>query len=98
MPTQTLPANTYIYFTFDITSGITGPRISFYIESEFPVDTYVVDDVEFGNYRAGAAFTSFGGVTNATAHRFNVRLPHAGRWYLVVVNHDFRPTAIHYDV
>ncbi len=100
MPTQTLIANHYTYFTFNFPSGFSFRRasISYYVESEYPIDTYIVDDIGFQNFQAGQAFTYQGGFLNTTIHRQHVRPPHDGNWYLILNNKQNVNTAIHYEV
>lgn len=99
MPTLTLQAGQYIHFDYTLRHGI-GRRdtIRFYVESERPIDTYVVDEHAFGDFAAGREFTSFGGAEKVTEHRGAVRVPYDGHWYLIISNGGNEPTAVHYEV
>jgi len=95
MPTQTLPANSYIYFKFHFRRrGV----IKFYVEAELPVDTYVVDEPGFENFTSGYEFTTYGGFTNREKHQQELRVPFEGYWYLIIQNHQIRGIAVHYEV
>ncbi|MBA7687717.1 hypothetical protein ES703_96183 [subsurface metagenome] len=99
MPTQTLPAQHYIHFSYNFQSGFFRTNlIKFYVESEFPVDTYIVDLLGLQNFQAGREFTSYGGLINAIEHRQEIRAPREGSWYLIINNKGYQPTAIHYEV
>jgi len=99
MPTQTLPAQHYIHFSYNFQSGFFRTNlIKFYVESEFPVDTYIVDLLGLQNFQAGRAFTTYGGLINAIEHRQEIRVPYEGEWYLIINNKGYQPTAIHYEV
>ena len=96
VPTQTLPAKTYIYFSFNLRLR---DSVTFYVESEFPVNTYLVDEEGFINYEKGVTFSSFGGFINQREHRSRVRIPHEGKWYFIINNTDqYQNTAVHYEV
>jgi hypothetical protein len=99
MPTQILPAQHYIYFSYSFRSGfLRANLIKFHVESEFPIDTYILDVAGFQNFQNGREFTYYGGLINATEHRQQIRVPHEGAWYLIVHNKGHQPTAIHYEV
>jgi hypothetical protein len=96
VPTQTLPAGMHIHFSFNLR---TRDSIIFYVESEFPVNTYVVDQTGLDNFKQGLQFTYYGGFLNQTIHRNRVRIPFAGIWYFIIDNPStYQSTAIHYEV
>lgn len=96
VPTQTLLANHHIYFTFNNLRY--RDSISFHVESEYPVNTYLVDDEGFNNFREGNEFTYYGGFRNQREHQDRIRVPHEGNWYLIIDNPQYQSTAIHYEV
>jgi len=99
MPTQTLSANSYIYFTFAFQGRFfRDARIRFYVESELPISTFIVDESGFGEFQSGREYTYYGGFSNITEHRQEFRVPHEGVWYLIVSNNQNMNTAIHYEV
>ena len=99
MPTQTLPAQNYIYFSYNFQRRFLGVNlIKFYVESQFPIDTYVVDQAGLQNFQSGLNFTTYGGLINATEHKQDVRGLHEGAWYLIINNKGHQPTAVHYEV
>lgn len=99
MPTQTLPARNYVYITFEFSSvgWLHQSRINYYVESERPVDTWIVDEQGFHQFQNGQLFTYFGGFQNTLEHRQEIRVPQAGIWYLIIHNLGYEPTAIHYE-
>ncbi len=97
VPTQTLPAGTHIYFSFN--NLRLRDDVSFYVESEYPVNTYLVDEEGFANFRNGNQFNYYGSFLNQKEHRNRVRVPHQGNWYFIIDNpSQYQNTAIHYDV
>ena len=99
MPTQTLPAQHYIYFSYNFRSGLLRVNlIKFYVESEFPIDTYVVDQAGLQDFQSGRQFTTHGGLINAFEHKQEIRVPHEGDWYLIVNNKGNQSTAVHSEV
>ena len=81
MPTQTLPAQYYIYFSFSFQSGFLRANfIKYYVESEFPIDTFIVDVAGFQNFQNGREYTYYGGLINATEHRQQIRITHERAW------------------
>ena len=99
MPTQTLPAQNYIHFIYNFQRRFLGVNlIKFYVESEFPIDTYIVDLVGFQNFQSGRQFTTYGGLIHAIEHKQDIRVPHEGAWYLIINNKGYQPTAVHYEV
>jgi hypothetical protein len=95
VPTQTLPANTHIYFSFNLRAR---DSISYEIESEYPVSAYVVDTNGLNSFKQGLAFTDYGGFLNQTSYRNRVKVPLSGDWYLIINNSNYQNTAIHYQV
>ena len=51
VPVQTLNINSYIYFTWDLHRR---DYISFYVESEYPINTSIVDEAGFQSFQNGS--------------------------------------------
>lgn len=103
VPTQTLQARHYLHFAYSFTNyqvqgWLIKAIIKYYVESELPVDTYVVDEEGFQNFLRGLHFNSYGGFINTTIHRQEVRISHEGNWHFIIQNSSHAPTAIHYEV
>lgn len=96
MPTQTLPPGTYLHFEFSFIRK--RGTIRFNVEAEFPVDTYIIDDNGFYEFKSGHEFTTYGGFFNREEHQQELRVPYEGYWYLVIRNPQTTPVAIHYEV
>ena len=95
MSTQTLPADNYIYFEFRFRRrGV----IKFYVEAEFPIDTYVVDSQGFNDFQSGHGYDIYGGFAGQVEHRQELKVPFDGDWYLVIKNPRPESVAVHYEV
>lgn len=94
MSTFTLQANSN--FAVPYTVPFNG-RIRYEVESEYPTTTYVLDQANLMAFRAGQKFTYFGGFQSTNQHRQELTLPWRGMWYLVMVNFNTFPTAVHYN-
>ena len=96
MPTQTLPASTYISFEFDFRRK--RGSVKFYIESEIPIDTHIVDGNGHHEFMSANPFDSYGGFINRVEHQQELRVPYQDMWYLIIQNNNPGPTAVHYEV
>ena len=95
MPTQTFPANTYLSFEYNFHRIGT---IKFYVESEFPIDTFIVDMHGYNEFQSGREYTTYGGFNNREEHRQELRVPYEGYWYLIIHNPQPNASAVHYEV
>lgn len=95
LPTTLLPANKFIFTGYKIpTSG----RVEFFVESELPVTTYILDEEGLEDFQAGDEIYSYGGFTNRKLHHEKLYLDFKGIFYLVIMNEKNEPTAIHWEV
>ena len=63
-----------------------------------PVDTYILDEEGLKEFNKGGDVSYYGGFTNRYEHHQELRLPFRGSWYLLIVNRNSQPVAVHYDV
>ena len=68
------------------------------VQSEHPVDTYMLDDEELAKFNDGKEVTSFGGFDERRVHRGRAKLPYGGKWNLVILNPSKEPTAVYYEI
>ncbi len=96
MPVATLKPNTHMKIRFPVPrSG----RITFRVEADRPVSTYVLSPEELQEFYKQDEFDSHGGFTNRRFHEQRVKLDFTGWWYLVILNESARePVAVHYEV
>jgi hypothetical protein len=93
--TITLQANHHWALPFTVPQS---GKIRFDVDSELPTTTLVLDDTGLVAFRSGKPPQSYGGFANATKHKQEITLPFRGMWYMVVVNYNTVPTAVHCDV
>ena len=74
-----------------------GP-VTYFVESEFPTTSMVLDGNNLAAFRAGQRFQFMGRLENANVHRQTVYIPYRGTWFLVIVNYGTVPTAVHFAV
>jgi hypothetical protein len=98
MSTLTLSANSYFYIDFDTQSGFLGtlPTIRYYVESEYPINTFFVDDANLPLFLNGSQYTFYEMFNNMIEHRIVFNVPHIGNWHLIISNPNNRNTAVHY--
>lgn len=78
-----------------------GKVVEFKVIGNDPVNSYVFDDDDLANMKAGRAFSSYGGFEGRTFHHqvlelFNLK--RGERWYLAVYNPNKSETDIYYEV
>ncbi len=73
-------------------------RFRYLVQSEHPVDTYMLDDEELAKFGDGKEVMSFGGFDERRVHRMRARLPYGGKWNLVIANPSKEPTAVYYEI
>ena len=72
--------------------------VSTRVESEHPIDVYIVDETGLSNFRTGLQFSRYDGIEGTTLWDKRIRLPFSGRGYLLLVNSGVSPVAIHYEI
>ena len=73
-------------------------RLRYLVQSEHPVDTFMLDDEELAKFNDGKEVTSFGGFDERRVHMGRAKLPYGGKWNLVILNPSKEPTAVYYEI
>ena len=95
VPTKTLIADSH----FAVVLRPKGRGIMFLVEAEEPVDTYVFDERGLADFQQnGNTDQTWGGSEHRRRHNEKIALASGRRWYLVIVNWNESPVAIHYEV
>ena len=96
MNTFTLNPNSHMALAYAVPFN---GAIRYEVDSERPTWTFVMDERNLAEFKAGRQYQWFGGQSNVTEHRWNQELFFRGTWYLVIVNYNtMLPTAVHYNV
>ena len=98
VPTLTLQQRYHI--AIPIQSGILDPLFGMWlprIESEYPVNVYVVDPQGLADYQKALPFGRYDTAEGVTTFYKSLRLAQ-GTYYLLVSNSGNQPTALHYVV
>lgn len=93
---KTLQAKTYMVVPIRVSSS---KRYKYLVQSEYPVDTFILDDEELAKLDDGEEeVTSFDGFNERRMHSVRAKLPCGGKWNLVIANQSSRPTAVYYEI
>ena len=68
------------------------------VESENPVDVFLVDQQGLSEYDQGLLFHFYDGAERVWEHEKRLRLAFRGEAYLLIVNSAPDPTAVHYEI
>ena len=101
--TTTISINSNLRIPVDTNSSILslygGGDIRLRIESEYPIDVYVVDGEGLADFSAARGFNTLWkarGIQNLV-QRVHAR-PRKGMTYVILLNQGPNPTAVHYEV
>jgi hypothetical protein len=97
MPILTLKPDTNVRIKYSVPKS---GWVSFNVEAESPVDTFILDADGVKQFNQGEAFVdSYGGFTNRRVHEQEIRLPFKGPWWLIIKNSNTKKAAaVHYEV
>lgn len=95
MPIKTLRPKKY---TVVPTRVPWGGRLNYFVESERPVYTFVMDDDELDKFDKGEKTTYYGGRDEIRVHKVRTKLAYGGKWNVVILNYTKEPTAVYYEV
>ena len=90
-----LPPKTYTVIPTNVSWS---RRYKYLVESEHPVDTFLLDDEELAKFDDGKEVVSFGGFDERRVHRARAKLPYGGKWNLVISNTSKESTAVYYEI
>ncbi len=98
MPTVTVQPDHHLQLRYRVPrSGV----VEYHVEAERPVTTFVVDEEGLREFmdEGGEVGSYYGGFARRYRHDEEVRFPfRRGWWYLVIVNNESTPVAVHYEV
>jgi NAD kinase len=95
MSVFTLQANSNYAAQYTVPANGT---IRFEVESESPVAVVVMDSANLAEFRAGREYRSYGSPATLNAvHRQTWSLPFRGQWFLVIINYNQFPIAVHFN-
>ncbi len=102
MTVQTLDRNHFVSIPVDVNSKLFAflSNITLRVDSEYPVDVFVVNGDEFAAFQAGRQFNTFysaRGITRFTQNVF-ARVPSGQLAYVIIQNVGAQRTAVYYEV
>ena len=95
MPIKTLRPSKY---TVIPTRVPWGGRLKYFVESQIPVYTLVIDNKELVKFDQGEEATYYGGQDELRVHKVRTKLPHGGKWNLIILNDTKRTTVVYYEI
>lgn len=95
MPIETLGPKKYTVIPTHVPWG---GRLKYFVESERPVYTLVMDNEELGKFDQGEKATYYGGRDKLRVHKVRTKLAYGGKWNVIILNHTEHPTAVYYEI